>query len=194
MADKLTGKQARFVDEYIVCLNGTEAHRRAGYAGDDNVHAVEASRLLRNPKIVHAIDERLAHYAMSANEVLMHLSDIARGDIVDAVAVFGTPDLDKAAQRGKSHLVKRIRTKTINDGDTEIHETEIEMYDRLKALELLSKYHDLTNRVKVDDWHTEIVALLQSGVVTPEQIAIELGDDTLAEELFKSAGISIASS
>lgn len=190
MADRLTGKQLRFAQEYIICLNGTKAHKLAGYAGDENVHAVEASRLLRNPKIIAYIDEQLAQYAMPANEVLAHLTDIARGDMSDNINNFGGIDPVQAARRGKSHLIKRFKVKSINTEDQEILETEIEMYDRLKALEILAKYHDLTNRVKVDDWHSEIIALLKAGKVTPEQVEEEMGYD-LAQEFFKSAGISV---
>lgn len=190
MADKLTGKQAKFVDAYIICLNGTEAARRAGYAGDDNVLAVTASENLRNHKIIHAIDEKLSAYAMTANEVLIHLTDIARGDIADAVTVFGNPDIDQAGTRGKSHLIKRIRTKTITTDDQEIHETEIEMYDRLKALDLLAKYHDLVNKVRVEDWRSQAITDIKAGRIEYKALA-EAFDDDLATQLFTEAGVPI---
>jgi phage terminase small subunit len=188
--DKLTGKQQRFVDEYIVCLNGTEAARRAGYAGDENSLSVIASQNLRKVNIARAISARLAEFAMPANEVLTQLTDIARGDMSDNINNFGGIDPVQAARRGKGHLIKRFKVKTITTEDSEIVETEIEMYDRLKALEILSKYHNLTNTIKVDDWHTEIINLLKQGKVTPDEVVEELGDN-LAEELFKSAGIPL---
>ncbi len=53
---KLTPKQFRFIEEYIVDLNGSGAYVRAGYkAKNDNVAAVEASRLLRTPNIQKAV-------------------------------------------------------------------------------------------------------------------------------------------
>lgn len=189
MQDRLTIKERKFVYEYVNDGNGTEAARRAGYAGSDNVLASTASQLLRKPKILRALEELLAQSAMPANEVLMHLSDIARADIADAVGLFGAPDIGQASARGKSQMVKRIRTKTTTLEDKEIHETELEMYDRLKALELLAKYHDLVNRVKVDDWRTDIIALLRDGKITREQVEAELGK-SLATELFDSIGLS----
>lgn len=198
MADRLTGKQKLFVDHYIICLNATEAARRAGYAGDDVTLSAVGSENLRKPQILNAIDERLNTYAMSANEVLTHLTDIARGDIGDALNQFGAIDPLEAKKRGKSHLIKRFKTKFIattdkGGSDTEISETEIEMYDRLKALDLLAKYHDLVNRIKVTSWQDEIILLLREGKITPQMVVQEIGYD-FAQELFKSAGIPLLSS
>lgn len=61
MARALTPKQQRFVDLYDG--NGTEAARLAGYGGNDNVLAVTARDLLRNPKIDAAIKARIAKSA-----------------------------------------------------------------------------------------------------------------------------------
>ncbi|UXC93117.1 terminase small subunit [Sphingobium sp. RSMS] len=52
---KLDGKQARFVEEYLVDLNATAAYRRAGYVAKGNSAEVNASRLLRNAKVQRAI-------------------------------------------------------------------------------------------------------------------------------------------
>lgn len=52
----LSARQERFVDEYMVDFNGTQAAIRAGYAksGAD----VQAVRLLRNASVIKAIQER----------------------------------------------------------------------------------------------------------------------------------------
>lgn len=49
----LTPKQARFVEEYLVDLNGTQAAIRAGYA--ESGASVEACRLLGNANIADAV-------------------------------------------------------------------------------------------------------------------------------------------
>ncbi|PAE74486.1 terminase small subunit [Bacillus velezensis] len=49
---KLTPKRKRFVDEYLIDLNATQAYIRAGYkVKSESVAAVESHKLLRNPKI-----------------------------------------------------------------------------------------------------------------------------------------------
>lgn len=54
---RLTPKQQRFVDEFLVDLNATAAYKRAGYAGSGNTAEVNAHRLLRNAKVAEAIQE-----------------------------------------------------------------------------------------------------------------------------------------
>jgi hypothetical protein len=192
-ANGLTIKQRLFVDHYILCMNGTEAARRAGYDGDGATLAVVASQNLRNHKILRELERRLADHTMQANELLVHLTDIARGDIGDVVNSMGGIDPLEAKRRGKSHLIKRYKTKTITSDDEEVFEAEVEMYDRLDALKTLAKFHSLlVERVKIDDWRSELIQLLKEGKVQPQDVIQELGDD-LAAQLFKLAGISVAS-
>lgn len=197
MGDKLTAKQQRFIDEYVVCLNGTEAARRAKYDGDDATLAVIASQNLRKLNISNSINEKLMQFSMPANEVLAQLTDIARGDIADVINGFGATDLEEAKRRGKSHLIKKHKVKvtTITEGagtshpvEKEIIETEIELYSKLEALQTLAKYHNLTNKVILEDWHSEILALIKEGKAQYDEVVEEFGID-VAQELFESAGI-----
>lgn len=190
MSDRLSPKQQKFADEYIICLNGTEAARRAKYSGNDATLAATASRLLRNDKVLAYIKVNLDTYAMSAAEVLTRLTDIARGDLADALNTMGGVDPLEAARRGKSHLIKRFKTKTTyfgGDDGGESHEEEIEMYDSLKALEMLAKYHDLTNKVRVEDWRNQAIEDIKAGRILYDPLADEFGDD-LATQLFAAAG------
>ena len=56
---KLNDKQRKFADEYIKCLNASEAYRKAGYKSD-NVGTVKnnSSKLLANTYIQEYIAER----------------------------------------------------------------------------------------------------------------------------------------
>ncbi|WP_221622714.1 terminase small subunit [Burkholderia stagnalis] len=54
---KLTAKQMRFVDEYLVDLNGTAAARRAGYS--ERTANEQAARLLAKVSVQHAVAERI---------------------------------------------------------------------------------------------------------------------------------------
>lgn len=188
----LTIKQRLFVDHYIVCMNGTEAARLAGYSGDDYTLANTASQNLRNPYILRELNNRLEHFTMSANEVLIHLTDVARGDIAYALNSAGGIDPLEAKRRGKSHLIKRFKTKTITSDDEEIHEAEVEMYDRMDALKTLAKFHSLlVNKVEINDWRSQAIADIKAGHVTYEMLANAF-DTGLATELFTLAGVSIS--
>ena len=188
-ADGLTIKQRLFIDHYIVCMNGTEAARLAGYEGDTATLAVMASQNLRNHNVLRNLNTRLESFAMSANEVLIHLTDIARGDIADTLDSSGGIDPLEAKRRGKSHLIKRFKTKQITSEDQDIYETEVEMYDRLDALKTLAKFHSLLiDRVKVDDWRSDVIALLRDGLVTIDAVREEFGSD-IAQELSQSISL-----
>ena len=75
---KLTSKQARFVEEYLVDLNATAAAIRAGYSAK-SAH-VEGSRLLTNAKVAAAISaakrERSEVTKVDAEYVLKRLHQI----------------------------------------------------------------------------------------------------------------------
>jgi phage terminase small subunit len=76
--NEISVQMMMFVNHYIICMNGTEAARLAQYSGDDATLAATASRLLRNDKVLREIDHRLSSFTMSANEILAHITDIAR--------------------------------------------------------------------------------------------------------------------
>lgn len=193
---ELTPQMFLFINYYLILLNGTEAARAAGYSGDDATLCQIGSRLLSHVNVAREIDARLQKHAMSANEVLAMYTAIARGDIADVVNGAGATDLDEAKRRGKSNLVKRYKVKVTNvtEGvgesavEKQIIETEVEMYSRLDALNALAKYHNLTNKVIVEDWRTEFVALIRDNVVTRAEVEEEFGAD-VAEELYLAANV-----
>lgn len=186
----LTGKQLIFATEYLKCLNATEAARRAGYKGDDKSHASIGYENLRKLEISSFINTEFTKHVMSAEEVLYHLTMIGRGDMDDILDDKGNLDLDKARARGKTGIIKKVKTRTITSEDSDIVENEIEPVDRLKALELLAKYHDLINKVKVEDWRTQAIADIRAGNIPYEALA-EAFDETLATQLFAAAGIPV---
>jgi hypothetical protein len=135
-AEGLTFKQRLFVAFYLGQANGnaTEAARMAGYA---TPHP-EGARLLRNATVRAAVDAHLAHAAMSADEILARLSEIASVDMGDFITVHSRGhrlDLKKAKNAGKLHLVKKlIPTK---------NGLSIELQDAFAALVQLARYHGL---------------------------------------------------
>lgn len=132
----LTDKRQAFIDEYLKCWNATEAARAAGYA----VPRQEGSRLLSNADIREEIQRRVSERAMSADEVLIRLSNMARADIGDFLSILpgkAAPmlDLGKAATAGKLGLIKKIKASA--DGTI----VEFELYDAQAALVQLGKFH-----------------------------------------------------
>ncbi len=142
-------KEQIWLAEYLQCWNATEAARRAGYAHPN----VQGSRLLANVSISDAVKERISEKAMSADEVLLRLGNIARGDIaefMDINTIGYNLDLHKAKEAGKTPLVKKVKQKTTtfiakkeSDEDREVTELELELYPADAALVHLGKHHAL---------------------------------------------------
>lgn len=130
---KLTLKQQRFADEYIISGNATQAALKAGYA-ERSAYRTGADNL-KKPQVKAYIDERLAELESAKiakqDEVLRYLTGVMRAESVsETVVVEGT---------GKGFSKARVMDK---------HPEEQE---RLKAAELLGKRYGLfRDRIEAD--------------------------------------------
>jgi len=155
----LTRKQQKWLEEYLICWNASEAARRAGYTGKPNV---VGPRLLANVSIQVAISERLKNIAMSADEALARMAQIARGDIGDFIGL----DEKKLKAHPQNHLIKTFnrRTLKLKDG-SELIEVELGLYDAQRAKEHILKQHQLaagkpTEIVEVNDARERLAHLI----------------------------------
>lgn len=137
----LTNKQQAFINAYLHSFNATKAAIEAGYS-EDTAYS-QGSRLLKNVEISDAIRARLQEAAMSADEVLFHLREIAIGLRDDVTDSDGRLDPQKIKEAGQTHLVKFFRQRSITTEQSDMFESELEPYDRVRALELLGKHHKL---------------------------------------------------
>lgn len=135
---KLTAKQQRFVDEYLIDLNATQAYIRAGYKNFDSA-GVEASKTLNNPKIRKAVDEAMAERSkrtgINQDRIVQELAKLALVNISDVI------DLENAtikvgATREDLACIQSIKIKPTEFGD----EREVKFYDKKGSLELLGKH------------------------------------------------------
>lgn len=138
-------KQRAFIDEYVKCWNASEAARKAGYS--ERSAANIGYENMRKPDIAAEIKRRIDENAMSADEAIHRIGDIARNSIDDIVDIGpdGKPalNLKKAKEKDKLHLIKSI-VPTSNG-------LKVELHDSLKALELIGKHHALfTDNVNND--------------------------------------------
>ena len=80
---KLTLKQQRFADEYIICGNATQAAIKAGYS--EKTAYSQGQRLLKNVEIKSVLKKRTEELfderAMSVAEALAISASIARGEV-----------------------------------------------------------------------------------------------------------------
>jgi phage terminase small subunit len=91
---KLTPKQKRFIEEFLLDLNGTAAYKRAGYNAKGHGAEVNAAKLLRNTEVASAIaeakTERSPRTEASAEKVITELARIAFFDVRRAFNADGT--------------------------------------------------------------------------------------------------------
>lgn len=190
----LTDLQRDFALHYMECWNGTESARLAGYSGSDKVLSQTANDNLKNPKIIAYIQECLDPQVMSANEVLVRLTNIARGTFEDFIDDSGFLSMTRAKRRFKLHLVSKVKDRHFinSKDDTETHEMELELYSALDALKTLAKYHQLitTQTLKVD-WQAMAVEQIKAGRLTHDALS-EAFDSGLADQLFAQAGILVS--
>ena len=86
---KMTEKQKRFCDEYLIDLNGTQAAIRAGYS-KKNAYS-QANENLKKPYIREYIDAQMAEkedeLIAKQDEVLKYLTSVMRGETESTVMV-----------------------------------------------------------------------------------------------------------
>lgn len=137
---KLTPKQQRFADEWLIDMNGTAAAIRAGYSVKSA--EVTASKLLRNPKVRAYIDQRMAELSrrtgVTQERIIRELARIAFVNPPDVV------DMDEArimatATEDDTAAIASVKVKRIPGEAGEGVEREIRFADKIKALELLGK-------------------------------------------------------
>ena len=143
---KLTVKQQKFADEYIISGNATASYKKAGYSvKSDNAAAVEASKLLRNPKVKAYIDKRLAEIESKkiakADEVLQTFTLILRQELTEEkveinplsgnfIKIQRKPSINEVVRAGQE-LMKRY------PNDLELEKSKVELEKMKKELELV---------------------------------------------------------
>lgn len=154
-----TNKQRVWIEEYLQCWNATEAARRAGYANPNTA----GPRLLLNDSIREKIQARLDELVMSADEVLVTLSDIAHGGIEDFMNVDESGklkfDFKRAKKEGKLHLISKIIPT--REG------LKVELHDRMQALQLIGRHYGMFKDVSEVE-HSGTVTVKQYETVSPD--------------------------
>ena len=127
---KLTEKQKRFCDEYLISLNATQAAIKAGYS-KKTARTMGAENLAK-PNVKGYIDERLEKIKdkkiADIDEIMQGLTSIFRNEVKEEIPLM------------------------CGDGVQELTKKEVSIKDRIKAGELLGKrYGMFTDRVQVED-------------------------------------------
>lgn len=136
----LTDKQQRFVDEYLIDLNATQAAIRAGYS-EKTAAAIGAENLIK-PNIQNAIQEaqakRQEQTQIDAAYVLRRLVEIDQMDVLDIMDDNGNVKPIKDWPKTWRQYISNIETISLEDEAGWLK--KIKWPDKVKNLELLGKH------------------------------------------------------
>ncbi len=139
---KFSAKQQRFVEEYLIDLNATQAAIRAGYKKSEYTDT-NANKLLENTRIREAIDKAMAERSkrtgINQDRVIQELARIA---FVNPKNVINAEDASVVSDASEDDLacIQSVKVKTMLGDKGCSEEREIKLNDKLKALELLGKH------------------------------------------------------
>lgn len=141
MAKKLTAKQQRFVEEYLIDLNATQAAIRAGYSV--KYADREGHKLVENSRVSEAISEAMAERSrrtgISQDRVIRELARIA---FINPSKVIDAEDASVRYNASEDDLaaIQSVKVKTMDGEKGSSIEREVKLNDKIRALELLGKH------------------------------------------------------
>jgi phage terminase small subunit len=154
----MTARQARFVEEYLIDLNGTKAAIRAGYS--KTTARVIASKNLKKRNIAAAIAKaqqaRSERTSITADQVLLELKQLAFSSIanyrVDPTTgeVTLTEDAPPEAMSAVSNVKRKVSHKAFGANKVDETEVEIALWDKPSMLKLAGRHVGLfPNRIEL---------------------------------------------
>lgn len=143
--NKLSDKQQRFADEYIISLNATEAYKKAGYkVKSDNVAKTAASRLLTNVNVQKYLSKKMESLQKDTiatqEEVLEHLTRVLRREEQEHQVVTLRIKEEKWVVVDDKGTLKK---QTVESEKAEVIPMPTRVSDTNKAAELLGKRYVL---------------------------------------------------
>lgn len=168
----MTPKQERFVSEYLIDLNATQAAMRAGYSektagqiGDENLKKPEIAKA-----IAASLEQRSDRTKVDADWLLLRLAQEAQADVADLYDENGhllpVRDWPLIWRQGLVAGIETLREKVGEDeeGKPEYATVQkIKLSDRIKRLELIGRHVDVQaflDKVKVE--HVDSFAELEA--------------------------------
>jgi phage terminase small subunit len=161
---ELRAKRRRFVEEYLIDLNATQAAIRAGYSAETAEQ--QGCRLLRNVKVQRAIAKRMAARSrrtnVTADRVLKEIARIAFASLSDFVE-WG-PDGVKLKPSAQLSADDRPAVVEVTQGKNGT--LKIKLADKLRALEMAGRHLGMFNPLTADTLSAFLAG--ESGGTSPE--------------------------
>lgn len=149
MENKMTDKQKRFCDEYLIDLNATQAAIRAGYSkktarkiGQENLTKLDIKKYIEK-----RMAEKESELIASQDEVMKYLTAVMRRQKTESVVVTLKEETSKYIPDENGTM----RKQTIRREVPEVVKIPAMLRDSNKAAELLGKAYGIyTDKVETD--------------------------------------------
>lgn len=175
VSDKLNEKQRLFCIYYIKYFNATKAYQKA-YECAYSTAMSNGYSLLRNTEVISEIErlkeEKRSGLMLDVQDVLQKYIDIAFADIGDYVGI---------SEGGYSVAVRPLEemdTSIISELSNTENGIKLKLSDKMKALEMLSKYFDLlSDNDKKRLQEEKLKADAAKAIAEAERISKDAGED-----------------
>ena len=161
MARTLRHKQQRFVEEYLIDLNATQAAIRAGYS----VHTARSigQENLTKPAILTAIQaaqaKRSQRIEMTQDAVLHEIDLLQRSDLTHyLIDNYGNVQLRADAPRDAMRALASLKRKVTHTETAMIYETEIKLWNKPASLRMGGEHLGIfkTGLAELPDIHVHV--------------------------------------
>ena len=144
---KLTAKQQRFCDEYLIDLNATQAAIRAGYSkktakqiGQENLTKLDIKEYIEK-----RMSEKEKELIADQDEVMKYLSSVMRREMTESVVV----TISKEKSTYVPDANGTMRKQTVKEDVPQVVKIPARLSDANKAAELLGKAYGIyTDKVQ----------------------------------------------
>lgn len=160
----LNEQQKKFVDEFLVDFNGTQAAIRAGYS-QKSAYA-QAHALLKKHEIQNLLKSKKRKTAekleLSQKRVLLELTRLAFSDLRNYFNADGTPKPitelsdDAAAALASSEIEIRAGKIVKSKKQPSVTISRLKLWDKSKAIEMLAKHFHIFDEIGPGDVHNYI--------------------------------------
>lgn len=166
----MTPKRERFIEEYLIDLNETQAAIRAGYSSK-SAYSI-GQHLLKNVEVKSRVDKAIADRSrrtgINQDRVLRELARLAFVNLA-AVVDTDTATIKPDASPDDTAAISYVRIRIIPGAGGNGVEREIRFYEKTKALELLGRHLGM------------FTDKLQIGAALPVQIIDNIPDVQIPE-------------
>ena len=145
---RMTDKQERFCEEYMIDLNATQAAIRAGYSPRTarEQAAQNLAKLNIQNRIAQLQAEQSRRTGVTADRVVRELAKIAFANASDLIDP-ETASVKLDASRDDLAAIQSIKVKSFGEDGLE---HEVKLADKLRALDLLGKHLGMYNGTSDD--------------------------------------------